>query len=268
MKEKASLIKVLTFILIVGAVIYGKENEKILDLNKFVRKYQDQIVGKPRGEEQELSFRGYITRLDFKSGNFQGLTFECEHGKERYFPNGSIKWLSFKGKDQLVAKLAELSSEKKPGFKESKQSESTKTEPPRKFTIGISYDQVMNQLSKVVNITMDKVDPVTTGVYRGYDRFLGTTADGSIMLEIIGDKQNISEVHLIAQIRGDDEESTVRNTILLVNLFKNVTPEWPNGSDWLLRTMDGLLSSVRQGEVKSDTIIKENKEIEVTVNKY
>lgn len=83
--------------------ISGQESHNSLQ-NIFI-KFQDQIVAIPNGDDKEVSFYGNIMRFDFKNGNFQGLLFECDSGKQLYFSNGRIRTVLINRKDKLINEI-------------------------------------------------------------------------------------------------------------------------------------------------------------------
>jgi len=81
------------------------------------------------------------------------------------------------------------------------------------LTIGISYNQIMEYLDQY--ISMSKSTDV-----RGQQRYMGQTSDNLAMLEIIGNKKNVSQATLMIGIPNDAPQIVLRNTAMLLRFGK------------------------------------------------
>ena len=119
----------------------------------------------------------------------------------------------------------------------------TETIPPTSDKLGVSYDQMMNYLSNF--FTMEKSTSV-----RGEDRYMSQTSSGLATLEIIGDKNNISQTSLMMGIPSDSPSAIIENSAILVRFLKNVVPEWEGSSDWATASMEKIAGSASDEEEK------------------
>ena len=120
--------------------------------------------------------------------------------------------------------------------------------------IGISYYQVMEYLSKF--FLMEKSTPV-----RGQERYMGQTPDSLAILEIIGNKNNISQATIMIGIPNDVPDKLVRNTIFVIRFLENTVPEWTNSNEWI--TANAKRVADIQG-VSDAKVVKGNKLITMT----
>lgn len=125
------------------------------------------------------------------------------------------------------------------------------TEKP--LTIGISYNQIMEYLGQY--ISMSKSTDV-----RGQPRYMGQTSDNLAMLEIIGNKEDVSQTTLIIGVPNDAPNILVRNSAMLLRFIKNVAPEWESGSDWAASALKRVSSTGDSEEI----IIKGDKSINLS----
>jgi hypothetical protein len=96
--------------------------------------------------------------------------------------------------------------------------------------MGVSYRQATDYLRDFM--AMEPGAPVN-----GQSRYRGTSKDYTISLEIIGDRNAITEAKMIiVQSRAVDIEK--RNRALLHRFLTNLVPEWPSSSDWADATLD------------------------------
>jgi len=121
---------------------------------------------------------------------------------------------------------------------------------PEDNMIGVSYYQVIKGLSDF--FSMKKTTPV-----KGQDRYMGMTEDNLALLEIIGNKTNISQATLMIAIPSDAPDAIVRNSALLLRFLINTVPEWETSSDWVSTALKRIADSPDD----SQEIIKKNKRI-------
>jgi hypothetical protein len=98
--------------------------------------------------------------------------------------------------------------------------------------MGISYRQATQDLTEL--IPMDRGRPIN-----GQDRYRGVSKDHTIALEIIGDKQAITEARMTI-VPNSTADIAARNRVLLHRFLTNMVPEWPTCSDWADTTMDKI----------------------------
>jgi len=120
--------------------------------------------------------------------------------------------------------------------------------------IGISYYQVMEYLSNF--FSMEKSTPV-----HGQERYMGQTSDSLAVLEIIGNKNNISQATLMIGIPADAPDKLVRNTVLATRFLENTVPEWTNSNEWITANAERVADTPGISDVK---VVKGNKLITMT----
>lgn len=98
--------------------------------------------------------------------------------------------------------------------------------------MGISYQQATQDLTD--RIPMEQGRPVN-----GQARYRGTSKDHTIALEIIGDKQAITEARMTIVPNGT-AGIEARNRVLLHRFLSNMVPEWPSSADWANTTLDRI----------------------------
>jgi len=124
------------------------------------------------------------------------------------------------------------------------------------LTIGISYNQIMEDLDQY--ISQSKSSDV-----RGQPRYMGTTSDSLVILEIIGVKKDISQATLMIGIPNDAPKILVRNTAILMRFMKNIAPEWRLASDWATGALKCIIAT---GE--TEEIIRGSKSIKISLIKF
>ena len=124
-------------------------------------------------------------------------------------------------------------------------------EEPQQETLGISYNQMMNYLSNF--FTMEKSTPVD-----GQDRYMGETSSGLAILEIIGEKEDITQTTLLIGIPSDNYEILIENSAILIRFLKNAVPEWEESSDWATTSLEKMTesTSTREEEIYGNKLIK------------
>jgi hypothetical protein len=95
---------------------------------------------------------------------------------------------------------------------------------------GLSYSQVTRYLESY--FVLQESTPVN-----GQRRFMGATTDKLAVLELIGDKKDISKASLILGVPNDSPAVLARNGGLLIRFVKNAMPNWPAGSDWAVAAL-------------------------------
>ena len=95
---------------------------------------------------------------------------------------------------------------------------------------GLSYGEITNYLSNV--ITLQKSSPVD-----GQPRSMGMSADKLSMLEVIGDKRNITQATLAIGVPNNSPTALARNSALVLRFVKNATPGWSGSADWTVAAL-------------------------------
>jgi hypothetical protein len=87
--------------------------------------------------------------------------------------------------------------------------------------IGLRYDQIMYLLDQFFP-TMEKSTVDYDGVVQ--DSYSGRSTNGLALLEVIGDKSNISSATLLLGIPKDAPDIIIENTASLIRFTKNIDP--------------------------------------------
>lgn len=129
----------------------------------------------------------------------------------------------------------------------------TESRQPQPAGIGVTYEQAMQGLN---NDFIMKSSPLNDG----RERYLGRPADGMAVLEIIGQKNNISGIHIMLGTPKDSDAILRRNATRLAHVLINTVPEWNSASEWASRTLSKL--SHETGD-SSESIVNSNKTITI-----
>ena len=98
--------------------------------------------------------------------------------------------------------------------------------------MGVSYREATQDLSD--SIPMEQGESVN-----GQNRYRGTSEDHTISLEIIGDRNAITEARMTIVPSGNADIEG-RNRALLHLFLCNMVPEWPTSSDWATTTLNSI----------------------------
>jgi len=130
----------------------------------------------------------------------------------------------------------------------------------RETPLGVSYSQVTEPFLK--DMTFKQVED-----YKGLPEYTGVTSDGTIYLSIRGNKENISEIMLIMDLRKNPPIFLInqfflpdRYTTKMKELLKVATPEWEDKYSWRGEAVTKLLGSPKS---KRETITVDEKRIEI-----
>ena len=116
-------------------------------------------------------------------------------------------------------------------------------------TLGVSYNQIMEGLDKIVY--MEKSTDVD-----GQPRYMGLTSDRLIILEIIGNKKNVSQASIVFFMPKDIQGNDVRNAAVLLTLLVNIFPEWKSVDADISSPLERVLSTGEEAIIKEDKAIK------------
>ena len=78
---------------------------------------------------------------------------------------------------------------------------------------------------------------------RGQPRSLGQTDDKLAILEVIGDKDNVSQASLIIGLPDDSQDIVSRNTVFLIRFMHNIAPGWDGVDAWTAGALKEALAS-------------------------
>ncbi|HEX4959603.1 MAG TPA: hypothetical protein VF173_02095 [Thermoanaerobaculia bacterium] len=95
---------------------------------------------------------------------------------------------------------------------------------------GLSYSQMTQYLSSY--FSLEKSTPVN-----GQPRYMGATGDKLAMLELIGDKNDLTEATLIIGLPNDSQSVLVRNSAMFMRFIKNAAPSWEGSGDWAVAAL-------------------------------
>jgi len=113
-----------------------------------------------------------------------------------------------------------------------------------KKTLGISYNKVLENLED--KFVMKEATPVD-----GETRYMSETTDSLATMEIIGEKNNVSQATLMIGLPNDDNGILLSNTTTLLVFLKNTFPENYNEvKDWTMNSVDEFNSSDKEENEK------------------
>lgn len=111
------------------------------------------------------------------------------------------------------------------------------TPTPAQKKLNISYDQMTQYLGNYFNLKRSTdVD--------GQPRYMGLTANNLASLEIIGEKNNISQATLLVTVPTNSSSALVQNSAYLVAFVKNIFGvDYKSSLDEIAQTMGSLNQS-------------------------
>ena len=102
-------------------------------------------------------------------------------------------------------------------------------------TLNISYHQVMSKLAENFP-TMQKADVKVNGK----NKYIGKAEHGTAVLEIIGNKQNITETSLSCFVSGNNSLRDVKNAGITLIFLNTVIPEWKKAHEWVTQIISSF----------------------------
>lgn len=115
----------------------------------------------------------------------------------------------------------------------------------RVIGLGISYDQAVKGLTKI--LTIDQSSSTIEN-----NRWTGFSPDRKLKLEIYGTKKELSEANLGISIKLEPDQTLAKkNKLAVVTLLKNIFPDWPDRDTWF----DSSLAEILAGKSASKTKI-------------
>ena len=122
--------------------------------------------------------------------------------------------------------------------------------------IDLSYGQVTRHLSKYIAMQN------STSV-RSQPRSMGMTRDKMALLEVVGEKSNISQATLAIALPKDSQETVTRNGLFVLVFMSNIVPNWKESTTWTTNAIKE--ATLYPGEPVSTE--HDNKKIEFTFEK-
>lgn len=102
--------------------------------------------------------------------------------------------------------------------------------------LGVSYDQVVAGLSKILSIK-ESSSAVEASKWQGF------SADKKIKLEIFGSRQDISETMIAVSMKLDGGKLTPQAQTAISTLLGNLFPEWSDRDAWVAGWVAGLAAN-------------------------
>lgn len=110
----------------------------------------------------------------------------------------------------------------------------TKREGEPMAGLGVSYDQAVRGLSKL--LTIDQSSSTIES-----NRWQGFSPDRKIKLEVFGTKKQLTEANIGVSIKLEPDQTLApKNKLAVLTLLKNIFPEWTDRDEWF----DGALSAI------------------------
>lgn len=123
--------------------------------------------------------------------------------------------------------------------------------------LGVSFEKTVSGLTEILSIQKESslVDS---------EKWVGTSADKTVTLEIYGRQEDISETTMAVSFKLDKKLSlTEKNRGILSTFLQNLTGSWRGREKWI----DEALSDLNKNPKITRSINLENKTIEMRVNK-
>lgn len=95
---------------------------------------------------------------------------------------------------------------------------------------GLSYSQMTEYLSSY--FTLERSTPV-----HGETRYMGTTSDKLAALELIGDRNDLTEATLIIGLPNDSQTVLIQNSGLFMRFVQNAAPTWAGSNKWAVAAL-------------------------------
>lgn len=124
------------------------------------------------------------------------------------------------------------------------------------LAIGISYDQVMENLAQLISMSRGH------DVRGGIPRYMGQSSTHGAILEIIGQKQDITKATLLIALPKNAPKMVTQNTLLVLLFLKNIAPAWSDRADWAAAALKRVNFTG-----KPETVVRGNKAIKMSVYK-
>lgn len=123
--------------------------------------------------------------------------------------------------------------------------------------LGLTFSDVVNNLSNVVSIQK-------TSTVLENDKWVGTSKDKAVILEVYGKTEDISEASLILKIKLDAQNSiSERNKNLVLIYLKNLFNSTEEANKWFDTNLPKLLSNKNSAQ----SFIKDGKVLELRIDK-
>lgn len=137
----------------------------------------------------------------------------------------------------------------------SKGAQNNQFKPKKDTNLDLSFERVTENLTDVLSI--NKVSTTFES-----NKWVGTSKDKSITLEIYGRRENISEATLNFRAKLEKNKLSEKNKFVMLVFLKNVMPDWSKREEWFESALLGLYKNPRAAQ-----IFTENKKVvELSVN--
>lgn len=137
----------------------------------------------------------------------------------------------------------------------SKGAQNNRFEPKKNANLDLSFERVTENLTNVLSI--NKVSTTFES-----NKWIGTSKDKSITLEIYGKRENIFEATLNFRAKLEKNKLTDKNKAVMLVFLKNVMPDWSKRDEWFETALAAIYKNSRAPQ-----IFKENKRVvELKVN--
>lgn len=119
---------------------------------------------------------------------------------------------------------------------------SSATVKPNVNGIGLSRQAIQSVYEKPeIGFTFKSGAPVD-----GQPQVIGTSPNGSAILQIIGPPEDVQEVSILVVIPKDRQDVVIEDAVLLVGLAKVAAPDWDEGPQWVA---NHIKDAIREGDV-------------------
>lgn len=123
--------------------------------------------------------------------------------------------------------------------------------------MGLTFQEVVKNLSNVVSIQK-------TATVLESDKWVGTSKDKSIILELYGETNDISEANLSLKIKLESQNQlTVRNKNLVLVYLNNIFSSTEEAEKWF----DANFAKILQNKAITQSFVKNNKVMELRIDR-
>lgn len=119
-------------------------------------------------------------------------------------------------------------------------------EVPFKVAFPETHKKTLHVSFKEVMFVLDNLFPSMeySRLSDGRDKYLGMSAGGAAVLEVIGDIENLQQVYLMITMPEDSPETIFVNGQAMNRFIQNVAPDWGDGAiEWWTDSLEKLRST-------------------------
>lgn len=121
-------------------------------------------------------------------------------------------------------------------FRTIKGGQNNAFKPNKDTNLDLSFERVTADLGGVLKISQ------TSSTFES-NKWVGTSADKSVTLEIYGKRENISEATLNFRVKLEKNRLSEKNKTVMLLFLRNVMPDWSDREEWFEDALQKLYKS-------------------------